>query len=113
MSLNMASQDETEHKKEGSTSSFLSVDGPGNTSITSTKFGELSPETNSERDYRRLKKEEEACSVCVKREKLRPATHFCEDCGQCGKYLCHDCLKNHYDFTNGHKVKSLSVKRER
>ena len=109
----MASNGETS-KEEESSSSFLSVNGTDVNSITSTIGKDSSfSETISDRGYVQLKKEEEACSNCVKKKKIRTATHFCKDCGQYGKYLCKECLKYHYDFTNGHKVKSLSKEKDR
>lgn len=48
------------------------------------------------------------CSYCCNKEKHSNATHFCNDCGLCGRYLCQYCLGFHNSFLENHHVTSLS-----
>ncbi|XP_060599703.1 uncharacterized protein LOC132753269 isoform X2 [Ruditapes philippinarum] len=48
------------------------------------------------------------CAVCfTNRNFSRKATHFCNDCGLLGHFLCEQCLGFHKTFTNHKSVKSF------
>ena len=50
------------------------------------------------------------CAICfTNRNYTKKATHFCNDCGLLGHFLCEQCLGFHKKFTNHKAVKSFAA----
>jgi hypothetical protein len=105
------------NERNNDSESFLTLKGV-NSSVASTTCHDQSVMllTNADIDSGhsgQYSHEYEVCSVCIKTEDFRAATHFCKNCKPCGKYLCGNCLKDHTNFLYDHKVVSLSVSKKR
>ncbi|XP_060595034.1 uncharacterized protein LOC132749322 [Ruditapes philippinarum] len=96
-------------------SDFLSVRGP-NSKDESDLLSEVNIKDDSESlaeasfagdDDENIK---EPCAVCfTNRNFSKKATHFCNDCGLLGHFLCEQCLGFHKKFTNHKSVKSFAA----
>lgn len=50
------------------------------------------------------------CAACISvRCEHVDATHFCQDCGQRGRYLCEMCIRFHDFYVKNHNLMSLST----
>jgi hypothetical protein len=97
------------------TASTLSVRGP-NSKDGSDLFSEVNIKDDSESlaetsfagdDDENIK---DPCAVCfTNRNFSKKATHFCNDCGLLGHFLCEQCLGFHKKFTNHKSVKSFAA----
>ncbi|XP_060571152.1 uncharacterized protein LOC132729401 isoform X4 [Ruditapes philippinarum] len=97
-------------EEKNDSESFLTCK-EANSSVVSTTCDDQSviSLTSTDHNIGQYSTKDEVCSICIKTEQFRSATHFCTKCEPRGKYLCGSCLKNHTDFLKRHRVLSLSV----